>query len=53
MRFLETWKYALLAYYGIFDELNWGMQDLECQITTDASKWLVAKPRQPIRDVTN
>jgi len=43
----------LLAYHGIFDKLYGRMQDFEPQITTDTSKWLVAKPRQPIRDVPN
>jgi hypothetical protein len=49
-RDLEAWT-LLLAYHGIFNELNRGVQDFEPQITTDTSKWLIAKPWQPIRDV--
>ena len=45
--------FGLLTYHGIFDKLNWDIQDLEPQITADACKRLVAKPRQPIRDVPN
>ena len=52
-RFEHTHVVTLLVYHAIYNEPNRLIQDLIPQIMANTGKRLVAKPRQPFRDVPN
>ena len=52
-RFELTQVVTLLVYHSICNEPNRFIQDLIPQIMANTGKRLIAKPRQPFRDVPN